>query len=195
MTYQSLKQRILEMPDEEQSRWRAYYSDSEWETSWELHAYPFQLPPRGHWNSWTIIGGRGVGKTLAGMKWSVDKFTDGHDVIGVFHHPQVLFHFFENMWKSIQQNHGFHSMEASIRQMERTAILRDHDTGKRLTFTAESSAPPSGGRYGYEYVWGDEVTDAGQIRQFFPLARQYVFTQPVKLDPDTIVSRAGEERA
>ncbi|HWA20000.1 MAG TPA: terminase family protein [Devosia sp.] len=36
---------------------------------WPLWARDAQLPPRGDWTSWLILGGRGSGKTRAGAEW------------------------------------------------------------------------------------------------------------------------------
>ena len=30
---------------------------------------PHQLPPRGDWRAWVVMGGRGAGKTRAGAEW------------------------------------------------------------------------------------------------------------------------------
>ncbi|WP_116133921.1 DNA-packaging protein [Tropicimonas sp. IMCC34043] len=35
----------------------------------EFWAMPHQLPPRGDWKTWVILGGRGAGKTRAGSEW------------------------------------------------------------------------------------------------------------------------------
>jgi len=35
----------------------------------EFWALPHQLPPRGAWKTWVIMGGRGAGKTRAGSEW------------------------------------------------------------------------------------------------------------------------------
>jgi len=35
----------------------------------EFWALPHQLPPRGDWKTWVIMGGRGAGKTRAGAEW------------------------------------------------------------------------------------------------------------------------------
>ncbi|WP_082677361.1 baseplate megatron protein TIM-barrel domain-containing protein [Ruegeria profundi] len=35
----------------------------------EFWALPHQLPPKGDWRSWVIMGGRGAGKTRAGAEW------------------------------------------------------------------------------------------------------------------------------
>ena len=36
---------------------------------WPLWARPEQLPPRGDWVTWLLMGGRGSGKTRAGAEW------------------------------------------------------------------------------------------------------------------------------
>lgn len=195
MTFQSLKQRILAMPAEEQARWRAYYSDEEWMSSWDLIGFPFQLPPIGHWTSWTILGGRGVGKTTAGLRWAVDTFMEDHNVLGIFHHPPSMMLVFKKLWQFLQDSGTHPNVEASVIHSEQQARLRDKITGTQLTFITERDALSQRGAYGYEYLWADEISDAGQIRQLFPRAQQYVFTQPVKLDPDTVISRAGDARS
>jgi len=35
----------------------------------EFWALPHQVPPRGAWKTWVILGGRGAGKTRAGAEW------------------------------------------------------------------------------------------------------------------------------
>ncbi len=35
----------------------------------EFWALPHQLPPKGDWKTWVIMGGRGAGKTRAGAEW------------------------------------------------------------------------------------------------------------------------------
>lgn len=35
----------------------------------EFWAMPHQLPPKGSWRNWVIMGGRGAGKTRAGSEW------------------------------------------------------------------------------------------------------------------------------
>ena len=36
---------------------------------WGLWGRDAQLPPRGDWVTWLLIGGRGSGKTRAGAEW------------------------------------------------------------------------------------------------------------------------------
>ena len=35
----------------------------------EFWAHPHQLPPKGNWRAWVVLGGRGAGKTRAGAEW------------------------------------------------------------------------------------------------------------------------------
>jgi phage terminase large subunit-like protein len=35
----------------------------------DIWAHPHQVPPKGDWRTWVILGGRGAGKTKAGSEW------------------------------------------------------------------------------------------------------------------------------
>ena len=37
--------------------------------NWEFWARPNQLPPKGDWNTWLVLAGRGFGKTRMGSEW------------------------------------------------------------------------------------------------------------------------------
>ena len=37
--------------------------------NWRLHARDSQLPPKGDWDTWLILAGRGFGKTRTGAEW------------------------------------------------------------------------------------------------------------------------------
>ena len=37
--------------------------------AWPLHARDSQLPPKGDWDTWLILAGRGFGKTRTGAEW------------------------------------------------------------------------------------------------------------------------------
>ncbi len=41
----------------------------ELEHDWSFWARPEQLPPKGKWTTWLLMGGRGSGKTRAGAEW------------------------------------------------------------------------------------------------------------------------------
>lgn len=36
---------------------------------WQLWARPDQMPPKGDWTTWLVLGGRGAGKTRTGAEW------------------------------------------------------------------------------------------------------------------------------
>ncbi len=38
-------------------------------SDWEIWARPDQLPPKGDWTTWLVMGGRGAGKTRTGAEW------------------------------------------------------------------------------------------------------------------------------
>ncbi len=42
---------------------------AELEHDWPFWARPQQLPPKGKWTTWLLMGGRGSGKTRAGAEW------------------------------------------------------------------------------------------------------------------------------
>ena len=41
--------------------------------NWSLHARDSQLPPKGDWDTWMILAGRGFGKTRTGAEWVRDQ--------------------------------------------------------------------------------------------------------------------------
>ena len=45
---------------------------------WPLHARDSQLPPKGDWNTWLILAGRGFGKTRTGAEWVRAQVDNGH---------------------------------------------------------------------------------------------------------------------
>ena len=46
--------------------------------NWSLHARDSQLPPKGDWDTWMILAGRGFGKTRTGAEWVRAQVEDGH---------------------------------------------------------------------------------------------------------------------
>lgn len=44
----------------------------EWHWHWGLWRRPSQAPPRGNWQVWMIMAGRGFGKTRTGAQWVQD---------------------------------------------------------------------------------------------------------------------------
>ena len=45
---------------------------------WPLYARDSQLPPKGDWNTWLILAGRGFGKSRTGAEWVRAQVEDGH---------------------------------------------------------------------------------------------------------------------
>lgn len=50
---------------------------------WRAWARPEQLPPRGDWQTWLILAGRGFGKTRTGAEWVRDQVKAGAGRIGL----------------------------------------------------------------------------------------------------------------
>jgi phage terminase large subunit-like protein len=44
---------------------------------WHTLAHPAQMPPRGPWRAWMMMGGRGAGKTRAGAEWVRERVERG----------------------------------------------------------------------------------------------------------------------
>jgi len=42
------------------------------QAAWRAGAHGAQLPPEGEWATWVFVGGRGAGKTRAGVEWIAD---------------------------------------------------------------------------------------------------------------------------
>lgn len=188
----SLKERILALPTEEQETRRAYYSKEEWETSWALHARPFQVAPLGEWKVWSIYSPPGFGSTRAGAEWVADTLL-------------------ENKGKpvTVLVYCGYPARMDKIRQEITGALLNRGVTDIRtapvgtsiglilpwvasVRFTRDTSDPIRGVRA--DYVWGDSVLRAGDIVQNHPQAERFVFSDPARPANHTLVSRAGDPR-
>lgn len=195
MYNKSLKQRILELPLEEQSQWRAFYSEEEWNDSWELHALPFQLPPLGDWDSWTIIGGKGVGKTYAGVQWAVDSLLKWRNVLVIVRSYEQMMRIASELWDLLSKKSPY-GYEAKSNDILSEVIIGNSSSNRWLYIILERDLPH---RHFYSSslfrVWADEPKDASVVRDTLPRAEKFLFTQPTKLDPKTKVSRAGDARA
>jgi phage terminase large subunit-like protein len=44
---------------------------------WQFLAHDYQRPPKGDWNAWLLLGGRGAGKTRAGAEWVLENVVFG----------------------------------------------------------------------------------------------------------------------
>src|SRR3990167_2721571 len=51
-------------------------------------ALPSQVPPAGNWKCWLFVGGRGAGKTWAGVRWVIDRAKHRHGPILIVAHEQ-----------------------------------------------------------------------------------------------------------
>lgn len=194
--FESLKDRIQSLPEPERSARRAFYSNEEWYTSWELNAWPHQLPPvSDQWTSWTIIGSRRTGKTEAGYQWSKEQFLSGNNVLGVFQHKGVLEDVTYRLWGELRALPAVeNSTDFSLKGME-TSAPRLKLNGKIFSFVTVNGYNRFSRGLSPDCIWADEVLDANIIvRDFADGKRRLLFTQPVKLDPDTMVSRAGDGR-
>lgn len=194
----SLKQEILSLPPEEREARRAFYSDEEWD-SWELNAYPFQLEPLSDdWTVWTIIAPRRTGKTTAGEHWALEKHQrEKANVLCIFRDRKAieptLERFIEALEASATDRYVKRSTPADYLQ-----VLYNSDQGTSLICASEQMVRGDSlrGLNRFDYVWADEVMDADVIRaRIPPPTKKFLFTQPTRLSPDTIISRAGDPRA
>ncbi|WP_394706060.1 DNA-packaging protein [uncultured Cohaesibacter sp.] len=68
----SLRTALIGSSRERQATFLATLSARELQTliyDWEIWARQDQLPPRGDWITWLVLGGRGAGKTRTGAEW------------------------------------------------------------------------------------------------------------------------------
>ena len=49
--------------------------------NWEFWARPEQLEPKGDWNAWLALAGRGWGKTRAGAEWVRHRIKKGDKIV------------------------------------------------------------------------------------------------------------------
>ena len=67
---------LLALPEEEREREIAILPDEELLVllyTWQWWALPHQIPPRGEWYAWLMLGGRGSGKTVGGGCWTHER--------------------------------------------------------------------------------------------------------------------------
>jgi hypothetical protein len=192
----TLRQQIEALPEPERSARRAFYDDDEWNYSWELNAYPFQIEPASSdWKYWTIVAPPNSGKSYAGEYWAWNKFFNLANVLCIFsgggYEMDLSFKRFMNtaeLWSG-------HFDYDRIDGVERAVSIRDRSSKRSLRGMSEDAFLRGAARgMMFDYVWADEVFDAAEIAKEYPMAEKYLFTQPTKLHPDTIVSRAGDGR-
>src|SRR6478609_1392989 len=176
-SFQTLRQQIEALPEPERSARRAFYTEAEW-NSWELNAFPHQLPPLSNdWMIWSITGGRRTGKTTAGVKWAANALSYNQHVGVVTYYANQI----ESLVGLFMREHdlrympfkGSHSVRLELkkgqgaidihpwRPSDRGGMLRGHD---------------------YTYLWGDELGDPGEIIQETDHSvMQYCFTSPARI--------------
>lgn len=190
----SLRETIEALPPEEAKTWRSFYSDKDW-NSWEVNARPFQLPPDEYdWGVWTVIGGRGVGKTEAGLRWAISKAERGAKVLCLtYRHLDIRdiaerarnilsSRFPEDSWRIEHSKNTNTGVVISVPRQGISLILETEHFIKRGGISAD-------------FVWADNSTDSSDIIHKVHSVQQYVFTGPVALHPTTVVTRAGDESA
>lgn len=187
----TLKQEILELPPKERDARRAFYSDDEWENSWELNAFPFQIEPVFEdWTVWTILAPPRQGKTFAGEHWAWEKHMEqGSNVLCIFRDRIAIEPSRDNFMRMA-------SHPISERKTSYGKILSSLHTDSTLICTSEATVRDGGIRgLNIHYVWADEIRDATPIvRELSPTVKKFLFTQPLKLCKDTVISRAGDSR-
>jgi len=84
MTPQITAQTLRELPDAEVSaalKQLGAEKTEELQHSWEFWARPEQLEPKGNWNIWVALAGRGWGKTRAGAEWVRHRIKKGDKIV------------------------------------------------------------------------------------------------------------------
>lgn len=193
---QTLRQKIEALPEPERSARRAFYTDDEWEFGWDLNAYPFQIEPAtDDWKIWTIIAGPGTGKSYAGEHWAWEKFFDKRaNVLCLFQSRESVDDHFATFFQrgEMWSGHFEHSLRDEVYTQRH---LRDVTTRNMMTCAVNNARhDPSQEGVIYDYIWADEVLDAEQVVDTYPRAAKFLFTQPTRLHPDTLLSRAGDGR-
>lgn len=189
-TYPTLKTQILSLPEPERSARRRLFSDWEWENSWELNAYPHQLPPLSDdWKYWTILGSPRTGLSTAGLRWFEHLVMNHSNVtaVALFEGRHIAdFHLTEFLM--ILPGHVKDA--CTIRSFD--GLLRIGDSS--FTFRPFLRNDPKLYPSQYTHVWADQILDSEEVSSRFHAA-QTLFTQPTKLHPDTHLSIAGKPRA
>lgn len=199
MTFASIRAQVDALPEPERTARRMLYSDSQWENLWELNAWPHQIPPLGDsWTSWTVIGSRGEGKTVAGYKWLEQKFlySKAERCLAILSHSKEINRIAEFVRSTLYDMAVIEAFQ--IKRTQGTSVRFEHKQGAPKTslfiVSEQSFSEARGYAADYDYIWADEIEDATQIMHQFPLTKQFVFTQPTKLPAETILSRAGASR-
>ena len=84
MTLKITAQTLRELPDAEVAaalKQLGPEKTEELQHSWEFWARPEQLEPKGNWNVWVALAGRGWGKTRAGAEWVRHRIKKGDKIV------------------------------------------------------------------------------------------------------------------
>ena len=84
MTPQITAQTLRDLPDAEVAaalKQLGPEKTEELQHSWEFWARPEQLEPKGNWNVWVALAGRGWGKTRAGAEWVRHRIKKGDKIV------------------------------------------------------------------------------------------------------------------
>ena len=84
MKPQITAQTLRELPDAEVAaalKQLGPEKTEELQHSWEFWARPEQLEPKGNWNVWVALAGRGWGKTRAGAEWVRHRIKKGDKIV------------------------------------------------------------------------------------------------------------------
>ncbi len=182
----TLKDRILAMPALSGAPLRAMYSDWEWEHDWRLNAYNHQLPYHNEWRVWNMIGPPATGKTWTGEHWMQDKLIhmerDTHYLV-ILQTRKHADNYFDTLYTALG---GFTTDETGFPKSVNVNMTPNGD--EWLEFPDYNSSlrvcsGPTTRLYGLraDYVWADNVADATEYLPLFPMAKQFLFTNPIKL--------------
>lgn len=185
---QNLKGRIDALPEPERSIRRAFFTEDEWETSWALQAFPFQIPPPGdEWRVWSTYAPPRTGTTTAGIQWVASLMErDPENVRAV-----VLLRSLQDLQptaRALSDELYRMGMTYIIGHYYNTEIDINVTQGSKISVFTDTSNHQ--GRT-VTHLWGDEITDAARVVQDFPTVNQFVFTNPLRPAPGTLVSRYG----
>lgn len=187
---ETIRQQIEALPEPERTARKSLYTDAEWRALWELNAFPFQLPPKGGWDSWTVIAPPRTGKTTAGLNWVHGLVTNNPDrhtyILIIVRLIEGRVRIAEALREKLFSSPN-HTWEYNLEMKDGTIRYRERDMSLEIEILPEREESWRG--LDPDYVWGDEVLDAEHIRRSFPFTKQFCFTNPTKLDSDTIVTR------
>ncbi|QIG57813.1 terminase, helicase domain [Microbacterium phage PauloDiaboli] len=198
--YSSLRSRIESLPEPERSARRKLFTTQEWH-SWKLKAYDHQLPPQGDdWKIWTMIGPPRSGATRTGFEWALDKLVYHPGprvrVLGLMHHHKDVEYLDNRMWDELYRlwggsrfrhqasgHAGMHAyFEDKGQPYNEVHFMSERAVGDHGTYARDNK---------FDFVWADGIRDSEEVVRSYPNAHQFIFTNPDRLHPETLYSRAN----